>query len=80
MADIAKINLDGISYNIKDATSRTTAEQAKATAGQAKTTAEQAKTTAEQANTAITTIKNKKFAVAEYSEETLTITNTLVGG
>ena len=73
MADIAKINLDGISYNIKDATSRTTAEQAKATAGQAKTTAEQA-------NTAITTIKNKKFAVAEYSEETLTITNTLVGG
>lgn len=101
MADIAKINLDGTTYTLKDAAARTAAQQAQTTAtsaassasaanasaAQAATNAAQAQTDAKSAlsasgtNTAaIATINGKKFAKASYTGETLTLTNTLIGG
>lgn len=101
MADIAKINLDGTTYTLKDATARTAAQQAQTAATEAASSASAAKDSAAQAavdasqakkdaqsalsasgtNTAaIATINGKKFAKASYSGETLTLTNTLIGG
>lgn len=52
MADFDKIDLYGTVYNVKDATSRQVANDAKATATQAKSAAEAAKTAAANAQSA----------------------------
>ena len=89
MADFSKINVNGVSYNVKDAearetanTANTTAETAKTTATAAQTTANTAKTTADAAKTAASnaqTTANKVYDVgAEYASSTETITFTFV--
>lgn len=94
MAEIAKINLDGTTYTLKDTTARTAAQQAASTASAAKDSATKAASDASKAKTdansalsasgtntaAIATINRKQFAKASYIDETLTLTNTLIGG
>ena len=68
MADFSKINVNGVSYNVKDAVARETANTAKTTADAAKTAASNAQTTA-----------NKVYDIgAEYASSTETITFTFV--
>ena len=80
MADIAKINLDGTTYTLKDATARTAASAAEKSASQAKANAESALSASGTNTTAIAAINGKTFAKASYGNETLTLTNTLIGG
>ena len=68
MADFSKINVNGTSYNVKDAAARETANTAKSTATAAQSTATAAQTTA-----------NKVYDIgAEYASSTETITFTFV--
>ena len=53
MANISKIKLHGVSYDIKDATARSTADAAKTAASTAQSTADAAKTTAMAAKSAV---------------------------
>lgn len=94
MADIANINLDGTTYTLKDATARTAAQRAQTSATEAAASASAAEESASKAEakaasalsasgtntTAIAAINGKKFAKASYNNETLTLSNTLVGG
>lgn len=87
MADISNLKIGEVSYAIKDATARATANNADTKADQAiidsssaKTTANQANTNANQANTnannANTKIDNTKL-VGNYTEPTETLEITL---
>ena len=89
MADFSKINVNGVSYNVKDAEARKTANTAQSTATAAQTTANTAKTTADAAKTAASnaqttataaqTTANKVYDIgAEYASDTETITFTFV--
>lgn len=68
MADFSKINVKGVSYNVKDTEARETANTAQSAANAATTAATAAQTTA-----------NKVYDIgAEYESSTETITFTFV--
>lgn len=82
MADVSKLNVNGTSYDIKDSTARTTANQAKTAADNAQSDADAASSAASAAQTTATQALNKananESAIADisatYNSETETIT------
>lgn len=75
MADVSKINLYGTDYNIKDATARSEASEAKTTADNAQNTANDAKGKAESNSTNISKLSTEGIVIAyESTDESINVT------
>ena len=75
MSDVSKINLYGTNYNIKDATARSEASEAKTTADNAQNTANDAKGKAESNSTNISKLSTEGIVIAyESTNESINVT------
>lgn len=75
MADVSKINLYGTDYNIKDATARSKASEAKTSADNAQNTANDAKGKAESNSTNISKLSTEGIVIAyESTDESINVT------
>lgn len=75
MADVSKINLYGTDYNIKDATARYEASEAKTSADNAQNTANEAKGKAESNSTNISKLSTEGIVIAyESTNESINVT------